>query len=93
MFRPYRTSEQIKSEVAQLERGLKKLGPTFIAELCGMCEARGQYQQTYCDGPNGSFRMMGDCDYCQGYGLRIGIKPAPSSVYEQVMNAGSLEVV
>ncbi len=94
MYRGYRTSEQIDAEVAQLRRGLEKLGPQFGAAVCGMCAGRGQYEQTYTAGCGGGYyRSMGDCDECKGYGLVVGRKDAPRSVYDQVMRAGALEAV
>jgi hypothetical protein len=76
-----------EEHATELRVGLARLGPTFQADVCGMCKGAGQYEQRYCDGPKGSFRMMGGCDYCAGTGLRQGRGAAPDSVREQVLNA------
>lgn len=91
MKRPYsiaygKTDEHSK----QLEVGLKKLGPDFIAEICPVCMGHGQHEQTYTLGCDlGYIKMMGVCDWCNGTGLLQGTVEAPLSVVNQVLNAGS----
>lgn len=84
---PFRENE---SHAAQLTRGLAKMPAGFIAQLCEICDGRGEYKQTYtlgCGG--GTHRSLGDCDYCGSAGLMQGRKPAPASVVNQVLVAGA----
>jgi DnaJ-class molecular chaperone len=74
-----------KEHADALKLGLSKMPPDFCAIICQVCDGEGQYRQTYCDGPNGYFKTMGGCDYCDGTGLLQGRKPAPASVRAQVL--------
>lgn len=79
-----------KEHAAALKRGLLAL-PGFLAHICGACDGEGQSLQHYNAGCGaGMVRMMGGCDWCDGMGLRQGDKPAPVSVVNQVLQAGSL---
>ncbi|CAH1670488.1 MULTISPECIES: hypothetical protein [unclassified Chelatococcus] len=72
-----------------LKAGLARLPSNFTAELCGWCEGRGRYSQTYNAGCGmGYFSAMGGCERCKGAGLIQGDKPASASVIHQVLNAG-----
>lgn len=78
-----------QEHAAALKRGLARMVAGFTAEICGLCDGTGQYRQMYCDGPNGYYRAMGGCDWCDGTGLRQGKGAAPASVRAQVLNASS----
>lgn len=77
----------VEEHSLNLTRGLARLPDDFTARICEVCLGKGEYEQTYCDGPNGSMRLTGGCDYCDGMGLLVGSKPAPMSVVQQVLNA------
>jgi DnaJ-class molecular chaperone len=77
----------VEEHAKALTAGLSKLPSNFLAKVCVICKGYGEYEQTYCDGPNGRMRLTGGCDYCDGTGLVIGHKPAPESVLEQVLQA------
>lgn len=71
-----------------LMRGLERLPAAFLAELCGVCDGAGKYEQTYTAGCGGGyFRSIGPCDYCRGFGLTMNGNPAPLSVVNQVTEA------
>lgn len=73
----------------QLRRGLARLGPTFTARICGVCEGEGSYSQTYNAGCGmGYYSTKGPCDWCKETGLMQGDRPAPRSVLNQVATAG-----
>lgn len=86
MYIPFGETE---AHVEKLKIGLAKLGPQFLGRICGICHGHTRYEQRYCDGPNGSFRMNGECDYCGATGLQVAHKPAPMSVVNQVLTAAA----
>lgn len=65
--------------------------PEYV-RICGMCEGKGQYVQTYTIGCGmGYTEMMGRCDACDGTGYRYKDSAkrggVPWSVVEQIRNA------
>lgn len=83
-----------KEHAAELRAGMQRVQPGFLAQICGVCQGEGQYEQTYTAGCGGGyFRSMGGCDHCDGTGMRQGNSPAPRSVVDQVVNAGRAALV
>lgn len=74
---------------ACLRAGLMVLGSDFIGTVCPLCEGKGKREQMFTAGCGGGyFRSMGECEYCDGFGLlQNGNKPS-DSVVVQVINAG-----
>lgn len=60
-----------------------------LVRLCGWCDGKGVYEQTYNAGCGGGlYRSMGQCDTCKGVGLRYFTGgDVPISVVAQIMNA------
>jgi hypothetical protein len=78
MFVPYGEG---KAHQAKLRRGLKALGPDFVAHLCWWCDGL-------------TTRDFGHCDVCgkgrfygSALGVLIGNTPAPESVVNQILVA------
>jgi len=75
-----------------LKAGIDQMVEGFSAYVCGVCDGRGSYEQTYTAGCGGGYyRSTGPCNFCGSTGLRQGgmwPNPAPDSVREQVMQAG-----
>lgn len=65
---------------AQLEAGLKALGPKFLAQLCWWCDGTTRHKYESCN-------VCGKHGYCLGLGLLVGNEPAPHSVVNQVLVA------
>jgi hypothetical protein len=78
---------------AELKLGLSRLPSDFTATICGICEGRGEYRQLYNAGCGGGlYHSTGGCDYCDGFGLVQGHRPAPSSVVRQVITAAHIAI-
>jgi len=78
-----------QEHAAELRAGLQRMQKGFLAELCGLCQGEGQYEQMFTAGCGGGYyRSMSGCDFCDGTGLRQGAGPASKSVVDQVVNAG-----
>lgn len=67
--------------------------PDYVT-LCGVCDGKGVYEQTYTAGCGmGSYRSSGKCGYCGGVGLRYQFaetgygrdNPIPISVIVQIL--------
>lgn len=82
-----------KTHAAALKLGLSSLPPNFVAEVCGVCLGEGAYRQLFNAGCGGGmYYMYSGCDYCDGTGLTVAGRPAPSSVVAQVLEkAGEAE--
>ena len=81
---------QEAAHAAALKLGLSRLRPDYIAEVCGICNGRGEYDQSYTAGCGGGYyRSSGPCDYCERTGLTQRNRPAPGSVVNQVLVAAS----
>lgn len=65
--------------------------PPHIA-LCGICNGKGQYEQTYTAGCGmGSFRSVGRCDHCEGTGLRLTLDNPFVDTSRMKIDAGDLK--
>lgn len=75
---------------AALRAGMTCMPANFVAQVCPICDGKGEYEQTFRAGCGGGYyRSGGDCAYCQETGMVIITgHPAPVSVVEQVLTAG-----
>lgn len=80
MHVPYGKGNEHK---VQLERGLKILGPKFLASLCWWCDGTTTRKFERCT-------VCGKYGYGTELGLLIGNEPAPQSVVNQVLVAATL---
>ncbi len=59
-----------------------------LVRLCGCCDGKGEYEQSYIVGcGGGSYRSMGPCNWCneQGFVYKATSEPVSSSVRAQIM--------
>lgn len=79
MFIPFDEADAHKDK---LERGLKVLGPEFLAQLCWWCNGATYHRYERCE-----VCSKDGCNYVLPTGLLVGSNSAPLSVVNQVLVA------